>query len=1089
MKQFLLLLAMYGISCAVFAQTQSKPFKVVVKSNAPYTTSFTPIVINGQSQLKSAPAANPSALFRNFGSKTFKSLPVQPSHHRTVYGKDSIAPIFLERENTSALKSSNMMTPEQRCFSFLENVKQDLHITNPSQSFMITDTKSDSLGQQHVRLSQKFNGVKVYNADFYVHFAGNKEIMNGKYSVIGATQNTKPKITKDRALTIAINDLKTTSTIVKFTDAQKTLLSYDGPQVDTVLLDDKKSFTRYSLAYHVIIRPNIIDEWYYFVNAENGNIIKKYNNTKEDGPFTATANDLKGVSRTINTYLENSVYYLIDAAEPMFNAKTNEGMIRTLDAQNTTGDKYVDVTSSNNKWNNPTAVSAHYNAKQAYLYYKNTFNRNAVNGSGGSLISFINVTNADGSGMDNAFWNGKFMFYGNGNVALKPTPASLDVAAHEMTHGVTQNTANLEYQGESGAINESMSDVFGAMVDRGNWYIGEDIVQLSYFPSGRLRDLSNPHNGSNVGDPGWQPMHTNEMYLGDNDHGGVHMNSGIPNYAFYLLATAITKEKAEKIYYRALTTYLTKSSQFVDLRIAIEQSTKDLYGDNSNELAQAKKAFDAVGIYEDQPTTTSETYPVNPGQDYLLIDNTDPSDANTLYRSTITASTFNALSKTVMLNKPCVVDNGTIAGFVAANHTIHSITLSDPAKPVETVISSDPVWRNVTVSKDGNRIAAITNNIDTAIYVYDFITKKWAKFTLYVPTNDGTPSKGGVLYADAMEFDHTGEYLIYDSYNLIRSSKTDSISYWDIGLMKVWDNKKNTFGDGSVAKLFGSLPDSVSVGDPTFSKNSPNIIAFDVLQGTSVNAIFGLNLETSDIGIIAVNNTVGNPSFSKLDNKIAYSSFDNNNHQIINTVNLNADMISAPSNSSVTLITDAKWPVYYAMGTRALGLAPKADFSASYLTGKAPLSTTFFDQSTNNPTSWEWTFESGTPNTSTSQNPKVTYSTNGTFAVTLKATNSFGNNSVTKTGFITVANSTSTGVQDIKNQILFYPNPVRDYLYISDPSLSKGNAEISVFSMDGKLVKLSGYKDKLDLGQLQKGLYIVNVKTGSTNYQLKIIKE
>lgn len=614
MKHLLFLITMYGISFAVFAQTKSKPFKVITKSNASYTTSFTPSIINGQNQLKSTRATNTSGLFRNSGSKAFKSLPVQTTYKRNVYGKDSIALIFLERENTSALKSANTMTPEQHCFSFLENIKDDLHIANPAQIFMITGTKNDNLGQQHVRLMQKFNGIKVYNADFYVHFAGNREIMNGKYSVIGAFQNTKPKITKELALNIAINDLKASATIVELTDAQKNLLDYTGPQIDTVLLDDKKSFTKFSLAYHVIIRPNIIDEWYYFVNAENGNIIKKYNNTKEDGPAVAMAKDLKGVSRTINTYLENGVYYFIDADESMFNAKTNEGMIRTLDAQNTTGDTFVDVTSTDNKWNNPTAVSAHYNAKQAYLYYKNTFNRNSVNGSGGSLISFINVTNADGSGMDNAYWNTKFMMYGNGNVDFKPTPAGLDVAAHEMTHGVTQHTANLEYQGESGAINESMSDVFGAMVDRSNWYIGEDIVNLSYFPSGCLRDLSNPHNGSSPGNIDWQPNHTSEMYLGDNDHGGVHTNSGIPNYAFYLFATAITKEKAEKVYYRALTTYLTKSSQFVDLRIAIEQSTKDLYGDKSNELAQAKKAFDTVGIYEDQPTNTSETYPVNPGQ-------------------------------------------------------------------------------------------------------------------------------------------------------------------------------------------------------------------------------------------------------------------------------------------------------------------------------------------------------------------------------------------------------------------------------------------------------------------------------------------
>ena len=1091
MKLFLLFLMIYCFSLSLFAQTQSKSLKVGNQSTAPYNTSFTPTVINGQNRLKSANPANTSGLSQKFGLKTFKVPAVQTNDKRIVFGKDSI-PIFFIRDNPSAFKSANIKTSEQRCFSFLEDIKAYLHIANPSQCFTITDTKSDSLGQQHVRLSQKYNGIKVYNADFYVHFAGSKESMNGKYSIIGTLQNTKPAITKEQALNIAVNDLETKISIVEFTEAQKVFLNYFGPQIDTVILDDKKSFTKYSLAYHVIIRPNFIDEWYYFVNAENGSIIKKYNNTKEDGPATATATDLNGVSRAINTYLEKGLYYLIDASEPMFNATNSQGLIETVDAQNSTGDKYANISSANNTWSNRTAVSAHYNAKQAYLYYKNTFGRNSVNGSGGSMISFINVANADGSGLDNAFWSDKYMFYGNGNTSFTPLAGGLDVAAHEMTHGVTQNTANLEYLGESGAINESISDIFGAMVDRSNWYIGEAITKTSYIASGRLRDMSNPHNGSSIGFAGWQPMHTNEMYLGDNDHGGVHTNSGISNYAYYLFATAITKEKAEKIYYRALTTYLTKSSKFVDLRIAIEQSTKDLYGDNSNELTQAKNAFDAVGIYEDQPTSTSETYPANPGQDYLLIDNTDPSDVNSLYRSTVTASILSPLSKTGMFNKACVVDNGSIAGFVAADHTIHAITL-DPAKPVETVISADAIWKNVTVSKDGNRIAAITNSIDTAIFVYDFITKKWAKFKLYNPTAEGTSNKGGVLYADALEFDHTGEYLIYDSYNVIRSTATDSISYWDIGLMKVWDNQQNKFGDGTVSKLFGSLPDSVSVGDPTFSKNSPNIMAFDLFKGNNIFAIVGLNLETADMGIITTNNTTGNPSYSKLDDKIAYNSIDNFGRHIINTVTLNPDMISSTA-TPVTIITDAKWPVYYAIGTRVLGFAPKSDFSASYLTGKAPLSTKFLDQSTNNPTAWEWTFVSGTPSTSTAQNPVVTYNSPGTYAVTLKTTNSFGNNTVTKTSYIIVTKTTGIDVTTSTAKLKVYPNPTTGLAEISISEPLESEYKIEVYNYLGSLLQ-TYVKQKteslstIDLSGVPSGIYLIKITIKDKTFGSRIIKK
>src|SRR5215203_7409311 len=97
--------------------------------------------------------------------------------------------------------------------------------------------------------------------------------------------------------------------------------------------------------------------------------------------------------------------------------------------------------------------------------------------------------------MDNAFWNGSAMFYGNGNSSFRQLERGLDVAGHEMSHGVIQNTANLEYIGQSGALNESYADVFGAMIDRNDWQIGEDVVLPAVFPSGALRDLSNPNNG------------------------------------------------------------------------------------------------------------------------------------------------------------------------------------------------------------------------------------------------------------------------------------------------------------------------------------------------------------------------------------------------------------------------------------------------------------------------------------------------------------------------------------------------------------------------------------------------------------------
>ncbi len=144
--------------------------------------------------------------------------------------------------------------------------------------------------------------------------------------------------------------------------------------------------------------------------------------------------------------------------------------------------------------------------------------------------------------MDNAFWSGTFIAYGDGAEAFDPLAEGLDVAAHEMSHGVIQHTVNLEYRNQSGALNESMADVFGVMVDRGDWRLGEDVVRSrQFFASGALRDMADPHNGVSQGRNGWQPAHMDEFrdLPLSADNGGVHLNSGIPNRACFLIAEAI----------------------------------------------------------------------------------------------------------------------------------------------------------------------------------------------------------------------------------------------------------------------------------------------------------------------------------------------------------------------------------------------------------------------------------------------------------------------------------------------------------------------------------------------------------------------
>ncbi|HEX8529690.1 MAG TPA: M4 family metallopeptidase, partial [Cytophagales bacterium] len=756
-------------------------------------------------------------------------------------------PIFISGAAAQApLSSANGRVDVQKAaLSYLNGVKDVLRIQQPEAEFSVRHTQIDDPGQVHIRMKQSYRGVEVYGSEVILHAKSNViGSLNGRYFPTPQLADVKPALSADQAVAAATGNLRGKALFTNLSAEQKRLLEYEKPESKLVIYHVNDDPSNARLTWHVTLRPNFIDLWEYFVDANTGAVLHQYNHTCAiDGARTATAKDLNGVTQTVNTYQMGDGYYFMDASRPMFNAAQTKlpenpvGVLLTFDARNTSSKdfKAYDITSTNNVWNNPTAVSAHVNGGKTYEYFRTVHGRNAIDGQGGNIISFINVADEDGAGLDNAYWNGKAMFYGNGDVGFKPLAGSMDVAGHEMSHGLNDKTANLEYQGQSGAMDESFADIFGAMNDLEDWKIGEDVVKTSVFRSGALRDLSDPHNGgSSLSDRGYQPRTMAEMYTGSEDNGGVHINSGIPNWAYYKFATAIGTDKAQKVYYKAMASYLSPKSQFIDLRLAVVQAATDLHGANSAEVNAAKAAFDAVGIYENgggQPDDPSDL-PTNPGQDFIMLHDAsaNDSDPNTWYVISPTGTNLVPRSKTTGINKPSVTDKGDFAYYVTAEHKLRAVSLTGAA--TESTVHDQPIWDNVAISKDGNRLAAVSIDADTSIYVYDFDSEKWAKFVLYNPTNTEGVTSGDVRFADALEWDYTGQYLIYDAFNTIQKGNTsDAIDYWDVGIIKVWDSKTNKFGDGTVEKIFAGLPENVSVGNPSFSKNSPFIVAFDRYDG------------------------------------------------------------------------------------------------------------------------------------------------------------------------------------------------------------------------------------------------------------------
>lgn len=214
----------------------------------------------------------------------------------------------------------------------------------------------------------------------------------------------------------------------------------------------------------------------------------------------------------------------------------------------------------------PACDEAFDGAGTTYDFYSEVFQRNSIDNAGMRLDSYVNY----GEAYPNAMWDGRRMIYGNGDGQLcSRLTQSIDVIAHELTHGVTQYTANLEYRGQSGALNESISDVFGSLVkqwklsqtaDQADWLIGVD-CWTPLIEGDALRSLKQP--GSAFDAPGIgkdpQPSHMRDYVnlpeTPDDDMGGVHTNSGIPNHGFYLFATALggnAWETAGQVWYESL---------------------------------------------------------------------------------------------------------------------------------------------------------------------------------------------------------------------------------------------------------------------------------------------------------------------------------------------------------------------------------------------------------------------------------------------------------------------------------------------------------------------------------------------------------
>jgi bacillolysin len=508
-------------------------------------------------------------------------------------------PVFVKERFSEKFTSS---TPSD-ALNYLKKNQEKTGINNPEKNLKVNNVLKDELGMTHVRFNQAVNGINVEGADIIVHFNKDNEVVsvNGRINqTIGeAVIDTTALLSSETVLKEALSSVNAPEELTYEPTSELVILPFEGEN-------------RTSYKVNVNFMGDEPGNWFVFVDAKTGEVIDKYNGLMHVDEM----NTQKGVGRGVHG--EHRELHITQVKESNSGTKfaladyshENLGGIETYDAKNDNSSRndtlYVGNSAAFIGDYDRAAVDAHFNSEKVYDYFLNEHGRNSLDGKGMAIISKVHY----GTNYNNASWNGRWMTYGDGDgVFMTSLSAGLDVAAHEMTHGVITHSANLVYRNQSGALNESFADVFGVLVDDADWEMGEDIMAPAAKADGvtRLRSLSNPNSvivsneqrRAYSTNGGVYPDHMDEFYYMPTsvDGGGVHVNSSITNHAAYLIGQEIGREKLGEIYYRALTVYLTSNSDFSDARKAIVQSAIDLYSEGSAEVAAVQSGFDSVGIY------------------------------------------------------------------------------------------------------------------------------------------------------------------------------------------------------------------------------------------------------------------------------------------------------------------------------------------------------------------------------------------------------------------------------------------------------------------------------------------------------------
>lgn len=956
-------------------------------------------------------------------------------------------------------------------------------VLNPSSptSFATLKQEQDPLGFTHQKMQEYFNGVKVEFATVTLSSKnGAVQTLNSSYSPIAEDFNVTPSISNSQALNSAIAHVGASKYMWQNAAEAALADNYKKPTGELVILPALENISETNrLAYKFDIYATApLYRADVYIDAKTGQFIME-NKKIHDANVPATGTSL---------YNGNVSFTADNASGPYRLRQTADGGgIQTFDLNNSTNyNNAVDVTSnSTNFTSNPTGVQAHFGAEKTYKYYSQKYGRNSYNNTGGVIKSYVSYS----SNYVNAFWDGSRMTYGDGDGTNYGPLVSLDICGHEITHGVTEYSANLVYSYQSGALNESFSDIFGESIEKfasgtNDWLMGDDIGAGG--SGGALRSMSNPNA---FGDP--DTYQGTYWYSGSGDSGGVHTNSGVQNFWFYVLSvgksgtndkgdsynvTGIGMDKAGAIAYRNLTVYLNSNSQYSDARNGAIQAAIDLYGAGSAEEIATTNAWYAVGVGA----------PYGGGGGGGSYCTSQGNNVNDEYISRVQLNTINNAS----------------GAQLYSDFTSISTSLSEGSTYTITVT---PTWTG-TVYNEGYAVWIDYNGDKDFGDAGELV---WSK-----AASKNTPNSGTFTVPSGTIGGET-RMRVSMKYNGIPTS-CETFSYGEVE-----DYTINLGGAGPDTQA-PSAPSNLVASNVTqttlslswnASTDNVGVTGYDVFQGatnigsvtgTSAN-ITGLSPSTAYSFKVRAHDAAGNNSgFSNtvnvttLSNSITYctSQGNNTNDEYIDRVQLGsinnlsgnnggyADFTSISTTlakgSSNTITITPRWTgtVYYEAYRVWIDYNQDGDFNDSgeqvYTRSRTKASSV----------SGSFTIPSSALNGATRMRVSMKYNANSTSCETF----TYGE---VEDYTVIISNSVGQGITGDTGfsnaEMSIYPNPAKHTLNIS--LIEATGKDYVIYNTVGQVVGKGAYTENVDVSSLQSGIYIIEVNTENNKLRKRFVKE